>query len=714
MGKRKEIPFEKYNFKRNTYKVTDLPYQMGNSEMGGLVNLSGLGFQKLYFSDVWDTERSRMFLPGPLVFHQHINDNSLANSNFTNELALKEGILNTHVKFQDQGEYTSEIFFSKNNRHLLCIRIHPNKISASGWKLKLPIDRFEIKSINNGLNGVCKDVDLYSKISWAISINTKFSPGNDQDIILEPEKGQPIEIFYSVTTQFDGEDYINQSINNVLQQKGFDILKKELATDSENEYKNMASVILPDGEYAKWFYRSIFALFNTSGAEHFLPAELQFSKPSPHWNGHPFTYGQGGWGIFAFTFLGAFDKAENMAKWHYKPEVLRENVQRIFPDKGEIDVYFKDEYKGKHHYIDEGEKNALSFGHELSADGYNLPISHTLGKYTMHWDWQMHLNSFAASFFHLLGKYKGDNEFLKNYTYPALKGTAELWRLLLNWDSKRKFWYLPPLLSVSENLLEKSVLDAIIGAQWNLKTAAVYARRLNLDISLAEKWEEIASNIFIPQNNENYLEYLDDDENREGGGYFGIRAPMAMAFPYLELTDEVDKDKARKTLDKAWKRNNEGHGMITYVANWFALTESYLGFKEQAFKMANFVMKNIDPSGAAICEAYEYEDNDNKKGPWVPKFPYYLTGYSAFICSSISLLIQSCNNKIKVFPGLPQEWKDVEFYDLPIEGGFTVSAKMRNGEVEWIEAYKNRELVLRTEENKNLVIINSNEIKIAD
>jgi len=39
---------------------------------------------------------------------------------------------------------------------------------------------------------------------------------------------------------------------------------------------------------------------------------------------------------------------------------------------------------------------------------------------------------------------------------------------------------------------------------------------------------------------------------------------------------------------------------------------------------------------------------------------------------------------------------------------------MRNGEVEWIEAYKNRELVLRTEENKNLVIINSNEIKIAD
>ncbi|MFW6218693.1 MAG: hypothetical protein ACOC3S_01090 [Bacteroidota bacterium] len=297
----------------------------------------------------------------------------------------------------------------------------------------------------------------------------------------------------------------------------------------------------------------------------------------PHWNGHPFTYRQGGWGIFAYTFLGAFDKAENMVKWHYKPDVLKEHVHRIFPDKGEIDIYFK------------------------------------------------------------------------------------------------------------ENLFEKSVLDAIIGAHWNIKTAVSYARQLNCDLNLAEKWEELASNIYIPQSEENYLEYLDDDEKREGGGYFGIRAPMALAFPYLELLPEVDRDKARKTLDKAWKRNNEGHGMITYVSNWFALTESYLGFKEQAFKMANFVLKNIDPSDAAICEAYEYEDNDNKKGDWVPKFPYYLTNYSAFICSTVSFLIQSCNHEIKVFPCVPEDWKNVEFYDLPAEGGFKILAKMTNGKTEWIE-----------------------------
>ncbi|MFW6370910.1 MAG: hypothetical protein ACOC10_06865 [Bacteroidota bacterium] len=685
MNKRREIPFEKYNFKRATYKKDDLPYQMGNAEMGGLVSKSGLGFEKLYFADVWDTEKSRMALPGPLFSNAEISPEKLGQADFENELTLKEGILTTKAKYQEQFAYHSQIFFSKTNPHLLCIRISAETATTKEWTLKLPVTDFTISTVNKGLNGVSSNRYLYSKISWAFSTPNKFYITEDESVKIQARKDETLEFYYSVTTQFDGENFIEQSIENVIRLLDFEKLKQELIHYSDKEYKKIASVILPDGDYAKWFYRSLFALYNTSGAQHFLPAELQFSKPSPYWNGHPFTYGQGGWGIFAFTFLGAFDKAENMAKWHYKPDVLRENVHRIFPDKGEIDVFFKDDYKGKHHYIDEREKHAFSFGHELTADGYNIPISHTLGKYPMHWDWQMHLNSFAASFFHTLSKYKDDNDFIKNYAYPVLKGTAELWRLLLNWDSEREIWYLPPLLSVSENLLEKSVLDAIVGAKWNLKTAASYAKKLNKDVQMAEKWERIAAQIYIPQNEENYLEYLDDDEKREGGGYFGIRAPMTLAFPYLELLPEVDRNKARKILDKAWKRNNEGHGMITYVSNWFALTESYLGFKEQAFKMANFVMKNIDPSGAAICEAFEYEDNDNKIGDWVPKLPYYLTGYSAFICSTVSFLIQSCNNKIKVFPCVPEDWKNVEFYDLPAEGGFKVLAKMTNGKTEWIE-----------------------------
>lgn len=712
MHKRKEIPFEKYNFRRKQFKAKDLPYLMGNNEMGGLAHLSGLGFEKLFFTDVWDTEKSRMGLPGPLLIHENINPGDMETGDFENELTLKEGILTTQVTLNDQTGYKSEIFFSKSNRHLLCMKITPKPGMKGEWKLVLPGRDFILKPHSKGLKGEHTQTESFSEISWAISSNSELSVDPDNNVKLHAGQNEDIELYYSVTTQFDGDNFTFQSEDYVNNCGGFDALKQELIHFSEKEFRSIASIILPEGEHAKWFYRAIFALYNTSGAKHFLPAELQFSKPSPHWNGHPFTYGQGGWGVFAFTFLGAFDKAENMAKWHYNPEVLKENVHRMFPDKGEIDVYFKDEYKGKHHYIDDNEKNAISFGHELTAEGYNIPISHTLGKYTMHWDWQMHLNSFAASFFHTLSRYANKPELKKTLSYPVLKGTAELWCALLNWDEERKFWYLPPLLSVSENILEKSVLDAIIGARWNLLVAASYARNLHQDLVLAEKWTNVADNIYIPENDTNYLEYLDDDEKREGGGYFGIRAPMALAFPYLEALEKIDRQKARITLDKAWKRNKEGHGMIAYVANWFALTESYLGYNDKAYQMASLIFKNVDPSDAAICEAYEYEDNDNKKGDWIPKFPYYLTGYSAFICSTISFLIQSFNGQIRVFPCLPKHWKDIEIYDLPCEGGFTVSAELKDGKVKWIEIKKDHKIILETNSHKTFKINENKEIEI--
>ncbi|HKK63888.1 MAG TPA: hypothetical protein VJ951_15085 [Bacteroidales bacterium] len=179
MNKRKEIPFEKYNFKRATYKKADLPNQMGNAEMGGLVSKSGLGFEKLYFADVWDTEESRMALPGPIFSNAEISPEKLGQADFENELTLKEGILTTKAKYQKQFAYHSEIFFSKTNPHLLCFRISAETANTEEWTLNLPITDFTISTIDKGLNGVASNRDLYSKISWPFSISNKFSIENE-------------------------------------------------------------------------------------------------------------------------------------------------------------------------------------------------------------------------------------------------------------------------------------------------------------------------------------------------------------------------------------------------------------------------------------------------------------------------------------------------------------------------------------------------------
>lgn len=48
------------------------------------------------------------------------------------------------------------------------------------------------------------------------------------------------------------------------------------------------------------------------------------------------------------------------------------------------------------------------------------------------------------------------------------------------------------------------------------------------------------------------------------------------------------------------------------------------------------------------------------------------------------MLIQSWGGTIRVFPGVPDDWKDVTFDKLRAEGAFLVSASRKNGKAEWV------------------------------
>lgn len=51
----------------------------------------------------------------------------------------------------------------------------------------------------------------------------------------------------------------------------------------------------------------------------------------------------------------------------------------------------------------------------------------------------------------------------------------------------------------------------------------------------------------------------------------------------------------------------------------------------------------------------------------------------------LDMLIQSWGNKIRIFPGVGEQWQDAVFDHLRAEGGFLVSAGRKNGSTEWIE-----------------------------
>jgi alpha-L-fucosidase 2 len=45
------------------------------------------------------------------------------------------------------------------------------------------------------------------------------------------------------------------------------------------------------------------------------------------------------------------------------------------------------------------------------------------------------------------------------------------------------------------------------------------------------------------------------------------------------------------------------------------------------------------------------------------------------------MLIQSHTGIVRIFPAIPEEWKEVNFNNLRTEGAFLISAKMKKGEV---------------------------------
>jgi hypothetical protein len=155
---------------------------------------------------------------------------------------------------------------------------------------------------------------------------------------------------------------------------------------------------------------------------------------------------------------------------------------------------------------------------------------------------------------------------------------------------------------------------------------------------------------------------------------------MYLGYPLTQSIPGLNPGKVRRTLDLTWARNDQGRGMITFIANWFALTESHWGNGDLAYARSSHFLDTLDPSGAAVCEAETERD-----GRIECVNPYFLTGYASFILTPISMMLQSEGDQLRAFPAMPARWADAAFYDLPATGGKRVSAKFRGGKLAGFE-----------------------------
>jgi hypothetical protein len=671
-----------YSILRKEWKPEQVRLLLGNAELGGLANYNGLGFEKLWGAAFWADSSSRFFMSGPELSGL-ISQKDIPVS-YASMLGLEDGILQTSIDYGAKGRYSSELFCSMATPNLIVLKVKTvAKMSSDGWTLKLPVRGFHLTQLSkSSFSGYSTDEGKipFTSASWAVLANTELIFNvSDSLFHLKFPSGNELIIQFSVTTNWDGANYKNDPVKNIATRKSYDELKKSQIKAWESLWNKSGVVVLPDKAHEELFYRSVYYMLSTCGSRHFLPGETQFALPA--WGMHPFTVGAAGWGVLAYTVLGFPEMAKRMAEWHFKPLALQKNAEYFLDQlsrESPTGVIPYNEWKDPLPVkVRQFGKNpdAWSFAHEISIDGTDMLSDYTKPNHYP-FDQQRHIDGFAATMFYRISRYYPDSTYLNKRTYPVLRGTAEFWRSLAIWDKEKNGYILPVMQSLSEDFREKNLLESVLAAKWCLQMASHYAAITHKDLDLAKKWNEISEKLIIPQNEFKYIESSGQTGDREGAGYQGVRGVVYLGYPVSELIPQLDKRKVYQTFDDAWIRNRKGEGMISFIADWNALSESFHWRGNETLQYLDVNLQCLDKSGVSLRETVGSTNE------------YFITSYTAYINAVISMVLQSYDGKTYAFPAIPDSWKDVEFYNLPAESEIRVSGKMQGGKVVWIDYQK--------------------------
>jgi hypothetical protein len=147
-------------------------------------------------------------------------------------------------------------------------------------------------------------------------------------------------------------------------------------------------------------------------------------------------------------------------------------------------------------------------------------------------------------------------------------------------------------------------------------------------------------------------------------------------YPLFELNPDSPEDRA--LVDKSvvhWHQIENGKALAGYSFTGAASLYAALGRGNDANELLQqFLVGNIR-MGQVLPNTFYTEAGG--------KNPVIETPLSA-AASIMELLVQSWGGKVRVFPAVPDEWKDASFHQLRAQGGFLVSASRSRGKTDWV------------------------------
>lgn len=344
----------------------------------------------------------------------------------------------------------------------------------------------------------------------------------------------------------------------------------------------------------------------------------------------------------------------------------------------------------------------------FEKEGLNIPGVCTLTGEAMggwiQYSMSQTVSAWLAQHFYLHWKYSADDEFLAERGYPFVKEVAQFLenQTEVNEEGKRVLPYSssPEIFDNSLQAWFKTMTNydlALVSNQF--KMAAEMAEALQLT-GEAEHWKKLREQLPDFDTDESgSLTFAKGFPYKESHRHFS----HAMAIHPLGLIDYSQGEASRKIIDATLKKLKDvgPDWWCGYSYSWFG------NMKARAFdgEGARDALKTF---AECFCLPNTFHANGDQTASGKSKFtyrPFTLEGNFAFAAGVQEMLLQSHTDTLRVFPAIPDDWKDVSFENLRAQGAFLVSAVKKNGKVVSVKVLseKGKDLLMRSPMNGEII-----------
>ncbi|KRF02330.1 hypothetical protein ASG89_25140 [Paenibacillus sp. Soil766] len=262
-------------------------------------------------------------------------------------------------------------------------------------------------------------------------------------------------------------------------------------------------------------------------------------------------------------------------------------------------------------------------------------------------------------------RYTMDDGMLEEVLFPILKRSVNYYIHLLE-EGEDGCLHLPPTISPEYgSFMRTTVPDChydLSLLRWGCETLLAIGKRLSISDPLSSKWEEILLRLVpLPVDETGFM------VGRDMPLAYGHRhfSHLLAIFPLHLISGETEEERALIEASLRHWLAKEGD-LRGFSMTGAASIAAVLGWGDEALRLLQSLLLIMKPN-TMYKEA----------GP-VIETP--LAGAE----SIQDMLLQSWGGKLRVFPAIPEAWKDLAFHDLRGEGAFLVSAVRKDAATQWI------------------------------